>query len=149
MNSRSALIFYRLDQEHLAGTNFPIDREWMAQELGFAGVTETALMPSVIVTTLLNSRTLPALTMMHLSRLSEDLIIYSTQEFGFIKLGDAIATGSSLMPQKKNPDSLELVRGKTARIFGHVTALLTMTKGLPLAYNKDLQEDKEALFDHD
>jgi len=85
--------------------------------------------------------------MMHLSRLAEDLIIYSTQEFGFIKLGDAIATGSSLMPQKKNPDSLELIRGKSARVFGHLTAMLTLAKGLPLAYNKDLQEDKEALFD--
>jgi argininosuccinate lyase len=88
-----------------------------------------------------------AMTMMHLSRLAEDLIIYSTQEFGFIKLGDAISTGSSLMPQKKNPDSLELIRGKAARVFGHLTALLTLAKGLPLAYNKDLQEDKEALFD--
>src|SRR5262249_59327670 len=77
----------------------------------------------------------------------EDLIIYSTQEFGFIKLGDAIATGSSLMPQKKNPDSLELIRGKSARVFGHLTAMLTLAKGLPLAYNKDMQEDKEALFD--
>jgi argininosuccinate lyase len=85
--------------------------------------------------------------MIHLSRLAEDLIIYSTQEFGFIKLGDAIATGSSLMPQKKNPDSLELIRGKSARVFGHLMAMLTMVKGLPLAYNKDLQEDKEALFD--
>src|SRR6185295_17777667 len=88
-----------------------------------------------------------AITMMHLSRLAEDLIIYSTQEFGFIKLGDAIATGSSIMPQKKNPDSLELIRGKAARVFGHVTGLLTMAKGTPLAYNKDFQEDKEALFD--
>ena len=85
--------------------------------------------------------------MVHLSRLAEDLIIYSTQEFGFIKLGDAIATGSSIMPQKKNPDSLELVRGKAARVFGHVSALLALAKGLPLAYDKDLQEDKEALFD--
>src|SRR6185295_1437178 len=88
-----------------------------------------------------------AITMMHLSRLAEDLIIYSTQEFGFIKLGDAIATGSSIMPQKKNPDSLELVRGKAARVFGHVSSLLATMKGLPLAYNKDMQEDKEALFD--
>src|SRR5262249_6183836 len=88
-----------------------------------------------------------AMTMMHLSRFAEDLIIYSTQEFGFIKLGDAISTGSSIMPQKKNPDSLELVRGKSARVFGHLTALFTLLKGLPLAYNKDLQEDKEPLFD--
>ncbi len=131
----------------LAGTNFPVDREWMAQELGFAGVTRNSVDAVSDRDYLIEFTNAAALTMMHLSRLSEDLIIYATQEFGFIKLGDAIATGSSLMPQKKNPDSLELVRGKAARVFGHVTAFLTMTKGLPLAYNKDLQEDKEALFD--
>lgn len=131
----------------LAGTNFPVDREWMAAELGFAGVTQNSLDAVSDRDYIIEFANAAALTMMHLSRLSEDLIIYSTQEFGFIKLGDAIATGSSLMPQKKNPDSLELVRGKSARIFGHVTALLTLAKGLPLAYNKDLQEDKEALFD--
>src|SRR6476620_9823119 len=85
--------------------------------------------------------------MMHLSRLAEDIILYCTTEFGFFELGDAIATGSSLMPQKKNPDSMELVRGKTGRVFGHLHAMLTTMKGLPLAYNKDLQEDKEAVFD--
>jgi argininosuccinate lyase len=85
--------------------------------------------------------------MMHLSRLAEDLIIYSTAEFGFIELSDAVSTGSSLMPQKKNPDSLELIRGKAGRVFGHHAALLATMKGLPLAYNKDMQEDKEALFD--
>ena len=131
----------------LAGTNFPVDREWMAQELGFVGVTHNSVDAVSDRDYLIEFTNAAALTMMHLSRLSEDLIIYATQEFGFIKLGDAIATGSSLMPQKKNPDSLELVRGKAARVFGHVTAFLTMTKGLPLAYNKDLQEDKEALFD--
>ncbi len=131
----------------LAGTNFPVDREWMAQELGFASVTHNSIDAVSDRDYLIEFTHAAALTMMHLSRLSEDLIIYATQEFGFIKLGDAIATGSSLMPQKKNPDSLELIRGKSARVFGHVTAFLTMTKGLPLAYNKDLQEDKEALFD--
>jgi argininosuccinate lyase len=85
--------------------------------------------------------------MMHLSRLSEDLIIYATTEFAFVELSDAVATGSSLMPQKKNPDALELVRGKTGRVYGHLHALLTMLKGLPLTYNKDMQEDKEAVFD--
>ena len=85
--------------------------------------------------------------MLHLSRLAEDLILYSTTEFGFVQLGDAVSTGSSLMPQKKNPDSLELVRGKAGRVFGHTVALLTVLKGLPLAYNKDMQEDKEAVFD--
>src|SRR5437773_4402448 len=85
--------------------------------------------------------------MVHLSRLAEDIIIYSTAEFGFFELSDAVATGSSLMPQKKNPDSMELVRGKAGRVFGHLMSLLTMMKGLPLAYNKDMQEDKEAIFD--
>jgi argininosuccinate lyase len=85
--------------------------------------------------------------MMHLSRLAEDIILYSTTEFGFFELSDAVATGSSLMPQKKNPDSMELVRGKAGRVFGHLAALLATMKGLPLAYNKDMQEDKEAVFD--
>ncbi len=88
-----------------------------------------------------------SLVMVHLSRLAEDIILYATAEFGFFALSDAVATGSSLMPQKKNPDSMELVRGKSARVFGHNIALLTMLKGLPLAYNKDMQEDKEAIFD--
>ena len=85
--------------------------------------------------------------MIHLSRLAEDVILYATTEFGFFELSDAVATGSSLMPQKKNPDSMELVRGKAGRVFGHLASLLTTMKGLPLAYNKDMQEDKEALFD--
>lgn len=131
----------------LAGTNFPVDREWMASQLGFDGVTRNSLDGVSDRDYIIEFVNCAAITMMHLSRLSEDLIIYSTQEFGFIKLGDAIATGSSLMPQKKNPDSLELIRGKSARIFGHSMAMLTLAKGLPLAYNKDLQEDKEALFD--
>ncbi len=131
----------------LAGTNFSVDREWMAAQLGFAGVTRNSLDAVSDRDYIIEFASAAALTMMHLSRLAEDLIIYSTQEFGFIKLGDAISTGSSLMPQKKNPDSLELIRGKSARVFGHASALLTLAKGLPLAYNKDLQEDKEALFD--
>jgi len=131
----------------LAGTNFPVDREWIARQLGFDGVTHNSLDAVSDRDYIIEFTGAAAITMMHLSRLAEDLIIYATQEFGFIKLGDAIATGSSLMPQKKNPDSLELVRGKAARVFGHVTALLALVKGLPLAYNKDLQEDKEALFD--
>ncbi len=131
----------------LAGTNFPVDREWMAAELGFDGVTRNSLDAVSDRDYVIEFVNASAMAMMHLSRLAEDLIIYSTQEFGFIKLGDAISTGSSIMPQKKNPDSLELIRGKSARVFGHLTATLTMAKGLPLAYNKDLQEDKEALFD--
>jgi argininosuccinate lyase len=131
----------------LVGANFPIDREWMATELGFASVTRNSLDAVSDRDYIIEFVSASAITMAHLSRLAEDLIIYSTQEFGFIKLGDAISTGSSLMPQKKNPDSLELIRGKSARVFGHLTATLTMVKGLPLAYNKDLQEDKEAIFD--
>jgi argininosuccinate lyase len=131
----------------LAGTNFGVDREWMAQQLGFDGVTRNSLDAVSDRDYIIEFVSCAATAMMHLSRLAEDLIIYSTQEFGFIKLGDAIATGSSLMPQKKNPDSLELIRGKSARVFGHLMAMLTLAKGLPLAYNKDLQEDKEALFD--
>jgi argininosuccinate lyase len=131
----------------LAGTNFAVDREWMATELGFDGVTRNSLDAVSDRDYLIEFTNFAAMTMMHLSRLAEDFIIYSTQEFGFIKLGDRISTGSSLMPQKKNPDSLELIRGKAARVFGHHSALLTLAKGLPLAYNKDFQEDKEALFD--
>ncbi len=139
--------FLPLGSGALAGTNFPVDREWMAAELGFDGVTRNSLDAVSDRDYVIEFVNAAAMTMMHLSRLAEDLIIYSTQEFGFIKLGDAISTGSSIMPQKKNPDSLELIRGKAARVFGHLTALLTLAKGLPLAYNKDLQEDKEALFD--
>ncbi len=131
----------------LAGTNFPVDREWMAAELGFEGVTRNSLDAVSDRDYVIEFTHAAALTMMHLSRLAEDFIIYATQEFGFIKLGDKISTGSSLMPQKKNPDSLELIRGKAARVYGHHAALLTLAKGLPLAYNKDFQEDKEALFD--
>jgi argininosuccinate lyase len=131
----------------IAGTGFPVNRELIAEELGFEGVTRNSIDAVSDRDYIIEFVAAAALMMVHLSRLAEDLIIYSTQEFAFIKLGDAIATGSSLMPQKKNPDSLELVRGKAARVIGHATALLTLVKGLPLAYNKDLQEDKEALFD--
>lgn len=131
----------------LAGTGFPVDREWMAAELGFTAVTRNSLDAVSDRDYIVEFVSAAALVMAHLSRLAEDLIIYSTQEFGLIKLGDAISTGSSLMPQKKNPDSLELVRGKAARVFGHSATLLALLKGMPLAYNKDLQEDKEALFD--
>ncbi len=131
----------------LAGTNFPVDRQWMAEQLGFEAVTRNSLDAVSDRDYLIEFTGAASLTMMHLSRLAEDFIIYATQEFGLLKLGDRISTGSSLMPQKKNPDSLELIRGKAARVFGHHSALLTLAKGLPLAYNKDFQEDKEALFD--
>jgi argininosuccinate lyase len=131
----------------LAGTSYEIDRESVARELGFDGVTANSLDAVSDRDFAVEFVGACSIMMMHLSRLAEDLIIYATNEFGFIELGDAISTGSSLMPQKKNPDALELIRGKSARVFGHHTALLTMMKGLPLAYNKDMQEDKEAIFD--
>ncbi len=131
----------------LAGTSYEIDREAVAQGLGFDGVTANSLDAVSDRDFAIEFTGVCSILMMHLSRLAEDLIIYATLEFGFIELGDAISTGSSLMPQKKNPDALELIRGKSARVFGHHAALLTMMKGLPLAYNKDMQEDKEAVFD--
>lgn len=131
----------------LAGTNYPIDRQLLARLLGFDEVSRNSLDAVSDRDFVLEFVGAAALIMMHLSRLSEDLILYSTSEFGFIELSDNVATGSSLMPQKKNPDALELIRGKAGRVFGHHVALLTMMKGLPLSYNKDLQEDKEPLFD--
>src|SRR5690349_20219934 len=131
----------------LAGTSFPIDREALAQSLEFEGVTRNSLDAVSDRDFSVEFLSDCALVMVHLSRLAEDVILYSTMEFGFFELGDAIATGSSLMPQKKNPDSMELVRGKAGRVFGDLLGALTMLKGLPLAYNKDMQEDKEAVFD--
>jgi argininosuccinate lyase len=131
----------------LAGSSFPVDRELLARELGFDGVSRNSLDAVSDRDFAVEFLSACSLIMVHLSRLAEDIILYSTTEFGFFELGDAIATGSSLMPQKKNPDSMELVRGKAGRVFGDLQALLTMLKGLPLAYNKDLQEDKEAVFD--
>ena len=131
----------------LAGTPHPINRELVAQQLGFAGVTSNA-MDSVsdrdfALEILFNVSVL----MTHASRLCEELILWSSQEFGFITISDAYSTGSSIMPQKKNPDVAELIRGKTGRANGNLVALLTVMKGLPLAYNKDMQEDKEGVFD--
>jgi argininosuccinate lyase len=131
----------------LAGTSYEIDREAVARELGFDGITANSLDGVSDRDFAIEFAGTASIMMMHLSRLAEDLIVYSTAEFGFIELGDAISTGSSLMPQKKNPDALELIRGKSARVFGHHAALLVLMKGLPLAYNKDMQEDKEAVFD--
>jgi argininosuccinate lyase len=131
----------------LAGTSFPINREELATALGFEGVSRNSLDAVSDRDFCVEFLSACSLIMVHLSRLAEDIILYATSEFGFIELGDAIATGSSLMPQKKNPDSMELVRGKAGRVFGDLLALLTTLKGLPLAYNKDMQEDKEAVFD--
>ncbi|PLS14836.1 argininosuccinate lyase [Bacillus sp. M6-12] len=131
----------------LAGTTFPIDRAYSAEQLGFASIYENSMDAvsdrDFILEFLSNSSTL----MMHLSRFSEEIILWSSQEFQFIELDDAFATGSSIMPQKKNPDMAELIRGKTGRVYGNLMGLLTVLKGLPLAYNKDMQEDKEGMFD--
>lgn len=131
----------------LAGTSFPIDREAVAQELGFDSVSANSLDAVSDRDFAVEFAGAAALIMVHLSRLAEDLILYCSTEFGFVTLSDAVSTGSSLMPQKKNPDALELLRGKSGRVFGHHAGLLATIKGLPLAYNKDMQEDKEAVFD--
>ena len=131
----------------LAGTSFSIDREALAHDLGFERVSMNSLDAVSDRDFCVEFLNACSLVMVHLSRLAEDVILYSTSEFAFFELGDPIATGSSLMPQKKNPDSMELVRGKAGRVFGDLLGLLTTLKGLPLAYNKDMQEDKEAVFD--
>ena len=131
----------------LAGTTYPLDRHFVAELLGFSNVTENSLDG-------VSDRDFVAefifdlsLIMTHLSRFSEEIILWCTDEFSFIRLDDAYSTGSSIMPQKKNPDIAELTRGKTGRVYGDLMAILTVLKGIPLAYNKDMQEDKEALFD--
>jgi len=131
----------------LAGTSYPINREMVAQALGFGSISRNSLDAVSDRDFCVEFASACSLIMVHLSRLAEDIILYATTEFGFLELSDAVATGSSLMPQKKNPDSMELVRGKAGRVFGDTLGLLTMLKGLPLAYNKDMQEDKEAVFD--
>ncbi|SDW91702.1 argininosuccinate lyase [Alicyclobacillus hesperidum] len=131
----------------LAGTTFPISREAVAEELGFSRLYENSLDAVSDRDYLLGLLFACATMMTHLSRLCEELVLWSSEEFGWIELSDAYATGSSIMPQKKNPDVPELVRGKTGRVYGHLIALFTVLKGLPLAYNKDLQEDKEGVFD--
>ncbi len=131
----------------LAGTAYEIDREEVARQLGFEGVSANSLDAVSDRDFAVEFVGACSLIMVHLSRISEDLILYASSEFQFIELSDAVSTGSSLMPQKKNPDALELIRGKAGRVFGHQIALLTMMKGLPMAYNKDMQEDKEAVFD--
>lgn len=131
----------------LAGSRLPLDREWVAKNLGFEGIIPNTLDAVSDRDFILDLFNFASLVMLHLTRLCEDLIIWATVEFGFITLDDAFATGSSLMPNKKNPDVLELIRGKSGRVFGHLFGMLTVMKGLPLTYNKDMQEDKEALFD--
>ena len=131
----------------LAGTTFPIDREAVARELGFEGVTRNSIDSVSDRDFSIEFLSASSIIMMHLSRFAEELILWSSSEFDFIELPDSFCTGSSIMPQKKNPDVPELVRGKTGRVYGDLISLLTTMKGLPLAYNKDMQEDKEPVFD--
>ena len=131
----------------LAGTTFPIDREFVARQLGFDGVTRNSLDSVSDRDFAIEFCAGASIIMMHLSRLAEELVLWSSADFAFIDLSDAFCTGSSIMPQKKNPDVPELVRGKTGRVYGNLVSLLTLMKALPLAYNKDMQEDKEPLFD--
>jgi argininosuccinate lyase len=131
----------------LAGTSFPIDREWVAEQLGFDGVCENSIDAVSDRDFAVEFLAAAALLMAHVSRLSEELVIWMNPRFGFVELADRFCTGSSIMPQKKNPDVPELMRGKTGRVYGSLVALLTVIKGQPLAYNKDNQEDKEPLFD--
>ena len=131
----------------LAGTNYPLDRTYTARLLGFDRISENSLDAVSDRDFAVEILSALSLLMMHLSRMSEELVLWSSQEFQFVELPDAFCTGSSMMPQKKNPDVPELVRGKTGRVYGHLVGLLTTLKGLPLSYNRDLQEDKEAVFD--
>ena len=131
----------------LAGTTYPLNRERVAELLGFSQISRNSLDGVSDRDFLLDYRSAASICMMHLSRFCEELILWNTNEFRFVEMDDAFATGSSIMPQKKNPDVAELIRGKTGRVYGDLMALLTVMKGLPLAYNKDMQEDKEAFFD--
>ena len=131
----------------LAGTTFPIDMEWTARQLGFSRIAANSVDAVSDRDYLIEFCSASSILMMHVSRLAEEFIIWSSPEFAFIEISDAFCTGSSIMPQKKNPDVPELMRGKTGRVYGNLIALLTVTKGLPLAYNRDLQEDKQPVFD--
>ncbi len=131
----------------LAGTTLPIDRRYVARLLKFPVISENSMDAVSDRDFVIEFISVSSILMVHLSRLSEEIIIWNNDQFGFVELPDAFTTGSSIMPQKKNPDVLELIRGKTGRVFGHLMAILTVMKGLPLAYNRDLQEDKEPVFD--
>jgi len=131
----------------LAGSGFPFDREALAQDLGFEEISRNSMDVAGDRDFALDFLYACTVTMIHLSRLAEDWILYSSDEFGWLELGDGVTSGSSLMPQKKNPDSLELIRGKSGRVMGCLTSLLVTMKGLPMTYNRDMQEDKEALFE--
>ena len=144
---RARLNVLPLGSGALAGNNYDIDRDSIAAELGFSEVSKNSLDATCDRDFVIESLSCMSIIMSHLSRLAEDLIIYCSSEYSFISMSDQVATGSSLMPQKKNPDALELIRGKTGRVYGSLMGILTVVKGLPSSYNKDLQEDKEGLFD--
>ncbi|MDD6214462.1 MAG: argininosuccinate lyase [Firmicutes bacterium] len=131
----------------LAGTTYPLDREYVCRELGFSAVSMNSLDGVSDRDFAIELASCLSIIMMHLSRFCEELILWSSHEFSFVEMDDAYSTGSSIMPQKKNPDVAELIRGKTGRVYGHLMGLLTTMKGIPLAYNKDMQEDKEPIFD--
>ena len=131
----------------LAGSGFPFDREAIARDLGFSAITRNSMDVAGDRDFLLDFLHAASVTMLHLSRLAEDWILYSSEEFGWLELADGVTSGSSLMPQKKNPDSLELIRGKCGRVFGALTSLFVTMKGLPMTYNRDMQEDKQPLFE--
>jgi len=151
-DERLSDLYRRLDELPLgsgaiAGVDFPLDRFFTAEELNFNKLTRNSIYATAERDFILEFLFVVALIGQHLSRLAEDLIIWNTEEFGFVELPDKLCTGSSIMPQKKNPDVLEIIRGKTGRLYGNLIALLTIMKGLPMAYNRDMQEDKEPLFD--
>lgn len=131
----------------LAGVAYPVDREFLAKELGFSQISRNSIDAVSDRDFVIEYEAAAAITMMHLSRLAEEIVLWSSQEFGFVEIDEAYATGSSIMPQKRNPDIAELARGKAGRVYGNLVAILTVMKGLPLAYNRDMQEDKEGLFD--
>jgi argininosuccinate lyase len=149
---RLAGVLSRIDRSPLgaaafAGTSYPIDRNMTARELGFVEILENSIDAVSDRDYLIELASTCSIIMMHLSRIAEELVIWSTREFGFITMSDAVTTGSSIMPQKKNPDMAELIRGKVGRVYGALINLLTLMKGLPLAYNRDMQEDKQPMFD--
>ncbi|MCY3638710.1 MAG: argininosuccinate lyase, partial [Chloroflexi bacterium] len=131
----------------LAGLPYPIDREFVARELGFSRISRNSMDAVADRDFLLDFQSAAAICMMHISRLAEELVLWSSDEFAFVRMSEEYTTGSSIMPQKRNPDFAELARGKTGRVYGGLTALLTLMKGLPLTYNRDMQEDKEGFFD--
>ena len=147
IDTRKRINIMPLGSAALAGTSYPLDRDWVAKELGFDGISENSLDAVSDRDFQIEFLSAASILMMHLSRMSEELVLWTSAQFNFIELPDRFCTGSSIMPQKKNPDVPELVRGKTGRVYGHLISLLTLMKSQPLAYNKDNQEDKEPVFD--